>query len=77
MHRRLISPAVSLSSISAHFDIFNRQIRESIDNLPVEDEFFDISIPINICKMTMFLEASLGTELEINIKEKYLQIFAE
>lgn len=77
VHRRLVGPALNLSSVSAHLPIFNQNIRKAVADLPCDGEFFDILVPLNMCKMTMFLEASLGATLDADTKQKYIQIFAE
>lgn len=76
MHRRLVSPSINLHSVSAHLPIFNRHIRESVANLPVTDEY-DILPYLSACKISMFAEAALGSEIEPTLKQQYLQQFAE
>lgn len=77
LHRRLVRPAVSLSSVTAHLDIFNRCSRQSIASLKVNEQFEDILPPITICMMNIFLEASLGGDLDHRAKQKYLENFTK
>lgn len=68
---------MNLASVSAHLPIFNHHIRKTVANLPVTDEFIDILPYLSTCKITMFAEAALGSEIETSVKQKYLQQFAE
>lgn len=77
MHRRLVSPAINLSSVSEHLPIFNEHIRKAIAGLPTNDEFIDILPYLSTCKISMFAEAALGSEIEPATKEKYLTNFFE
>lgn len=77
IHRRLVSPSINLTSVSAHLPIFNRHIRKTVANLPVTDEFIDILPYLSTCKITMFAEAALGSELEASVRQKFLQQFAQ
>lgn len=76
-HRRLVSPSINLSSVSAHLPIFNQHIQEAMDNLPNNGEFIDILPYLSTCKIGMFAEAALGSEIEQIVKQKYLQQFAQ
>lgn len=76
LHRRLIRPTLSMSSMSEHIDIFNRCIRDSVAALSTSD-FVDIFPSMNMCMLTMFLEASLGSDLNQKSKEQYLHHFNE
>ncbi|XP_031637232.1 probable cytochrome P450 313a4 [Contarinia nasturtii] len=76
-HRRLLSPSVNLSKVSAHLPIFNQHIQKSIANLPINGDFIDILPYLSTCKIAMFAEAALGSEIEKNVKQKYLQQFAQ
>lgn len=77
IHRRLVSPAINLSSVSAHLPIFNDNIRKTVANLPANGEFIDILKPLTVCKITMFVEAALGLGWEPEVKQRYLKQFAE
>lgn len=77
IHRRLVSPTINLSSVSAHLPIFNQHIRNTIDKLPINGQFIDILEYLTECKITMFTEAALGSEWEPHIKQKYLNNFTE
>lgn len=77
LHRRLVRPTVSMSSVAAHLDIFNRCTRQSIASLKPNKQFEDILPPITICMMNIFLEASLGGDLSHEAKRKYLENFTK
>ena len=74
VHRRLVSPTINQSSVNAHLPVFNENIRKSVCNMPTND-YFDILPSITKCKMTMFIEAALGTDWEPEVKEQYLRNF--
>ena len=76
LHRRLVSPSISLTSVSAHLPIFNQHIHAAMANLPVNNEFFDILPYLLTCKISMFAEAALGSEIESSVKQKYLKQFS-
>lgn len=76
MHRRLVSPSISLTSVSAHLPIFNRHIHEAMAHLPANNEFIDILPYLLSCKISMFAEAALGSEIESAVKQKYLKQFS-
>lgn len=75
VHRRIVSPTINQTSVGTHLPIFNANIRESVSNLPTIGGFFDILPSIAKCKMTMFTEAALGTELPSDVKQRYLRQF--
>lgn len=77
IHRRLVSPTINSSSVSAHLPVFNQTIRKTIEKMPVNDQFFDILDFLTECKITMFTEAALGSEWEPHIKQTYLRNFTE
>lgn len=77
MHRRLVSPAINLSSVSEHLPIFNQHIRKHVACLPTNDEFIDIYPYLSTCKISMFAEAALGSEIQPKIKQTYLTNFYE
>lgn len=77
MHRRLVSPSINLSSVSEHLPIFNQHIRSAIDKLPTNGEFIDILPYLSTCKISMFAEAALGSDMEPAIKQTYLKNFTE
>lgn len=66
---------MSLSSVTEHMQIFNRCIRDSIGSLSMENDFFDILPHLNMCMLNMFLEATLGSELDYDMKQQYLENF--
>lgn len=70
-HRKLIGPTINQHTLNMHLPIFNRHIRETVSNLPTSAEFFDILPFISKCKLAMFIEASLGAELEPEIKQRF------
>lgn len=73
VHRRLVSPTLSQHSVNAHLPVFNEIIRKTITSLvPNSKEFVDILPSIAKCKMTMFIEAALGTSWEPQLKEQYI-----
>lgn len=74
VHRRLVSPTINSASVSAHLPIFNDNIRMSMKSLPT-NEFIDLLVPLNVCKITMFVEAALGDGWDPEVKQKYLQQF--
>lgn len=74
MHRRLVSPTINQASVSMHLPVFNENIRKTIQTLPT-NEYFDIFPTISNCKITMFVEAALGTDWEPDVKQRYLQQF--
>lgn len=76
LHRRLVSPSISLTSVSAHLPIFNQHIREAMNKLPVINGYFDILPYLLTCKISMFAEAALGSEIEPSVKQKYLNQFS-
>lgn len=45
--------------------------------MPVNGEFFDILDYLTECKITMFMEAALGSEWEPDVKQTYLRNFTE
>lgn len=73
MHRRLISPTVNQLSVDAHIPIFNENIRKTVTSLPLNGKFVDILPLITQCKMTMFVEAALGTDLQPEVIQRYLR----
>lgn len=73
----MVSPTINLPSVSEHLPIFNDNIRKTIANLPVNDEFFDILQPLTVCKITMFVEAALGLGWEPEVKQRYLKQFIQ
>lgn len=77
IHRRLITPAISSSSSSAHLPLINQHIRDGVTKLPADGEFFDILQPFIMCTMNIFLEASLGSDWEDHTKQTYLKYLAE
>lgn len=77
VHRRLVSPSINLSSVSEHLPIFNRHIRKAMTDIPMSKEFIDILPYLSTCKISMFAEAALGSDIELNIKQKYLENFTE
>lgn len=76
MHRRLVAPIINQFSVNAHIPIFNENIRKIVSSLPLNGEFFDILPSITQCKLTMFVEATLGTDWEPEVKQRYLQQFS-
>lgn len=77
IHRRLVSPTINLSSVSAHLSVFNNSFRKMLANLPADGQLFDILPSITICTITMFLETALGFDLELKDKERYLELFVK
>lgn len=77
VHRRLVSPTINLSSVSEHLPIFNQHIRNTIAKLPENDKFFDILPYLSTCKISMFAEAALGSNIEPSVKQTYLRNFSE
>lgn len=69
-------PVLGLSNTTAQLDIFNRCTRDTVTHLPT-NEFFDILPQVTMCTMTMFLEASIGNDLEFKAKKRYLANFTE
>lgn len=47
-----------------------------MNKLPVNDGFFDILPYLLTCKISMFAEAALGSEIEPSVKQKYLNQFS-
>lgn len=77
MHRRFVSPLINLPSLRAYLPIFNQHNRKTVANLPVTDEFFDILPYLLNCKITMFTEAALGSDIEPSAKQKFMHFFTE
>lgn len=77
MHRRLVSPSINLSSVSEHLPIFNRYIRNAMADIPTNGEFIDILPYLSACKISMFAEAALGSDIDPKVKQKYLTNFTE
>lgn len=77
VHRRLVSPLINLPSLKAYFPVFNHHIRKTVASLPASDEFFDILPYLLNCKVRMFTEAALGSEIESSVMQKYMQRFIE
>lgn len=77
MHRRLVSPSINLSSVSAHLPMFNQHIHRAVSNLPIGGDYFDILPYLSTCKITMFAETALGSDFEPGVKQKYLKQFFE
>lgn len=77
IHRRLVSPLINVPSLQAYFPIFNHQIKKTVIDLPITDGYFDILPYLLNCSVTMFTEASLGSEIEPSAKQKYIQRLIE
>lgn len=67
-----MTPTLSRNSVNAHLPVFNENIKKTMENLPTNGEFFDILPLIAKCKMTMFVEAALGTNWESEMKQRYI-----
>lgn len=76
-HRRLVSPSMNLASVSAHLPIFNRHIRKTVANLPTTNEFIDILPYLLTCKIEMFAEAAMGSDIESSVMKKYCDRYIE
>lgn len=63
--------------MSEHLPIFNDHIQKTVANLPANGEFFDILPYLSTCKISIFVEAALGSEFEPKVKQRYLKQFAE
>lgn len=72
MHRRLVGPTLSQHSVTAHLPVFNENVRKTVASLPTNGQFFDILPSIAKCKMSMFVEAALGTDWEPEMKQRYI-----
>ncbi|XP_031637234.1 cytochrome P450 3A19-like [Contarinia nasturtii] len=75
VHRRFVSPTINQPSVSMHLSVFNENIRKIVLSLSENSEYFDILPSITTCKLTMFVEAALGSEWEIEVKQRYLRQF--
>lgn len=75
-HRRLVGATINKPSVHAHLSTFNDNIRRSVKRLP-RNHFFDLLEEVNVCKISMFVDAALGSQLKPHIKQKYLTQFAE
>lgn len=70
-HRKLIGPTINQHTLNKHLPIFNRHIRETVSDLPTDGKFFDILKYISKCKLAMFVEASLGAELDPELRQRF------
>lgn len=77
MHRRLVSPSINLASVSEHLPIFNAHLKKALNEIPPSDDFIDILPYLVTCKISMFAEAALGSEIDSNVKQTYLSNFTE
>lgn len=77
VHRRLVTPLINSTSLQAYYPIFDNQIRKTVANLPVSDDFFDVLPHLLSCTITMFTEAALGSKIEPSAKQKYMRRFKE
>lgn len=77
MHRRLVSPSINLSSVSEHLPIFNRHIHKTVTELPTNGDYFDVLPYLLTCKISMFAEAAMGSDIEPSSKKQYLANFTE
>lgn len=76
VHRRFVSPTINQAGVSLHLPVFNENIRKTVGSLAA-NEYFDILSSISKCKISMFVEAALGTDWEPDVKQSYLRnIFA-
>lgn len=74
LHRRIVGPVLSESSIRPHFHKFIDVIQETMGILPT-DKTFDFLNYARTCATNMFIRAALGDSLEPVIRQKYLQDF--
>lgn len=65
-HRKLLKPSLKDSTISSHLSIFNYYLRElctiQLANEANNDKPFDILLLLNVCLLSMYLEATFGQE---------------
>ncbi|XP_031641181.1 probable cytochrome P450 313a4 [Contarinia nasturtii] len=79
MHRKLMSPSLKDSTVFSHLSIFNYYIREFC-NTKLDDESkngkpFDVMLPLNVCLLSMYLDATLG--IEWHQKTAYANFFSD
>lgn len=75
-NRRLVGATLNKPSVNAHLSTFNNNIRRFVKKLP-RNHFFDLLEEVNVCKISMFVDAALGCQLKPHIKQKYLTQFSE
>lgn len=73
----MVGPTINQHTLNTHLPIFNRHIRETVANLPTNGELFDILKYISKCKLEMFVEASLGAELDVETRQRFQQHLPE
>lgn len=64
------------SSIHPHLRTFNEIIRESMAVLPSDNGAFDALQYFPVCKISVFMRATLGDSLDPIIVEKYIRDFS-
>lgn len=77
LHRRMVNSILNETSIRPHFNKFMEIIRDTIDILPNDNKSFDVLNYLNVCKISMFVHATLGDSLDSQIRQKYLQCFTK
>lgn len=65
-HRRLLKPSLKDSTIASHLTIFNYYLRDfcaiQLANEANNGKPFDLLEPMNVCLLSMYLEATFGQE---------------
>lgn len=65
-HRKYVVPSMKDSAIAAHSSIFNYFFRElcadQLARVANDGRTIDILLPLNVCYLSMYLEASYGQE---------------
>lgn len=79
LHRKLMSPSLKDSTVFSHLSIFNFYIREfcnvTLDEEAKMGKAFDVMLPLNVCLLSMYLDATLG--IEWHQKSTYANFFSE
>lgn len=79
LHRKLMSPSLKDSTVFSHLSIFNFYIREFCTTTLAEEakkgKAFDVMLPLNVCLLSMYLDATLG--IEWHQKSAYSNFFSE
>lgn len=74
--RRVVSSMLNESSIHPHLLTFNKIIRESMAILPSANGTFDALQYFPVCKVSVFMRATLGDSLDPITVEKYIRDFS-